>query len=372
VDGLIVAVVAAAQIAGTYAASRHQTDRRSFDALAWLLLLAGPLALLARRKFPATVLTVVYLVTLAYAVRGYAHGPIFLALIVAFFTAVLAGRRAFAIAILAIGYVSFLWMPYWFGRDTAPSWAGIAGLAAWLLVLLAAAEGMRTQRDRAAAAARMRAEEERRRISDERLRIAREVHDVVAHNISMINVQAGVALHLLEERPEQARIALAAIKDASKETLRELRAVLGVLRRVDEEDAPRGPTAGLERLPELLDRTRATGLAVDVEVDGTPRPLPTEVDLAAFRILQEALTNVSRHAGPATAHVRIAFDPHAVVLQVDDTGRGLTQERDGTSGSGITGMRERASALGGDLRVESRPHGGVRVLATLPSEPTTS
>ncbi len=362
-DAGLVAVVAALQIGGTYAASRHQTGRLPFDALAYILLAAGPLALLARRRAPDAVLVFVFLVTLAYEMRGYPHGPIFLALIVAFFTVVMVGHRAVALTVLVAGYVGFLWFTYWFGPDAAPSLAQMAALAAWLLVLFLVSEAIRNRREQAIAAARARAQQQRQQVADERLRIAREVHDVVAHNISMINVQAGVALHLMDERPEQAHIALAAIKDASRETLRELRTVLGVLRRVDE-DAPRSPAPGLDRLDDLAARTRAAGVPVEVDVDGAPRALPTEVDLAAFRILQEALTNVARHAGPATARVRVEYGDDDVTVEVEDDGRGLTNFADG--GSGIVGMRERASALGGTLRVEPGRRGGVRVVARLP------
>ena len=362
-DVALAAVVAALQIGGTCAASRHQTGRLAFDALAFILLAAGPLALLARRRAPDAVLVFVFLVTLAYSMRGYAHGPIFLALIVAFFTVVMAGHRIVALTVLGAGYVGFLWFTYWFGPDRAPTLAQMGALAAWLLVLFLVSEALRNRRDRAIEAARAREQEQSRQVADERLRIAREVHDVVAHNISMINVQAGVALHLIDERPEQARIALAAIKDASRETLRELRSVLGVLRGVDE-DAPRSPAAGLDRLEDLAARTRAAGVPVEVDIEGHPRDLPTEVDLAAFRILQEALTNVARHAGPATARVRVEYGDDDVTVEVDDDGGGLMNANDG--GSGIVGMRERASALGGDLRVEPGPRGGVRVLARLP------
>jgi signal transduction histidine kinase len=242
-----------------------------------------------------------------------------------------------------------------------------AGLAAWLGLLAAAAEIVRVRRERAAEAVRNRKEEERRRATEERLRIARELHDVLGHNISLINVQAGVALHLMDERPEQARTALAAIKEASAETLREMRAVLGVLRQADEE-APRSPAPSVARLDDLLSRAGVAGIQVSTEVRGEPRALPHGVDLAAFRIVQEALTNVTKHAGPAAATVRLTYADRDLVIQVDDDGRGPNGELDRADSSGIRGMRERAEALGGELAAGPRPEGGFRVRARLPLE----
>jgi signal transduction histidine kinase len=210
------------------------------------------------------------------------------------------------------------------------------------------------------------------------MRIARELHDVLAHNISLINVQAGVALHLMDEQPGQSRSALVAIKQASNDALGELRSVLDILRQGDEA-APRSPASGLADLDGLVAGAGATGLEVRTRVEGTPRPLPAGTDLAAYRIVQESLTNVTRHAGPATATVRIAYGRDALTVQVDDDGKGLesaggrpgsdsdrSNRRPDRSGNGIRGMRERVAALGGDLTAGSRPGGGFRVLAHLP------
>jgi signal transduction histidine kinase len=194
------------------------------------------------------------------------------------------------------------------------------------------------------------------------MRIARELHDVLAHNISLINVQAGVALHLMDEQPGQSRSALAAIKQASNDALGELRSVLDVLRQGDEAP-PRAPASGLAQLDSLVAGAGATGLEVRTRVEGTPRPLPAGTDLAAFRIVQESLTNVTRHAGPATATVLVRYGDDLTV-QVDDDGRG--PEAAGGPGNGIRGMRERVAALGGELTTGPRPDGGFRVLARLP------
>jgi signal transduction histidine kinase len=191
---------------------------------------------------------------------------------------------------------------------------------------------------------------------------------VLAHNISMINVQAGVALHLLDERPEQARPALTAIKQASKEALIELRSVLGVLRRVDEEDGSRDPTPTLGRLDDLVARTQATGLSVRLRRRGDAVPLPAPVDVAAFRIVQEGLTNVLRHAAATTATVEIAYVSDALTVLVDDDGGGSAAAQGSPGGRGIVGMRERAESVGGSLEAGPRPGGGFRVRARLPLE----
>jgi signal transduction histidine kinase len=215
---------------------------------------------------------------------------------------------------------------------------------------------------RADEAERTREEEFRRRATEERLRIARELHDVLAHKISLINVQAGAALHRRD--PEQAYAALGAIKDASKDTLRELRTTLGVLRQVDEEQ-PLGPAPSLERLGDLVDQTQEAGLPVKLTVSGERTALPSPVDLAAYRIVQEALTNAVRHAGSATATVLVRYDSERVVVEVCDDGCGIGAPE----GNGIRGMRERAATLGGTLAAGPRPGGGFLVRASLPLRP---
>ena len=374
-DIALAAVIAVVQVAGTLLAGRHQVERESFDLLAGFLLGAGPAALVVRRRFPVAVYATAFAGTLAYVSLGYPRGPIFFSLIVAFLTVVLAGHRVVAWVGLAVGYVAFLWAEVVFQDDSAPGWAALVGLAAWLLVLAAAGEGLRIRRLRAEEAARTREEEARRRAGEERLRIARELHDVLAHNISLINVQAGVALHLMDEQPEQARTALTAIKSASKDALGELRSVLDVLRVTGpggwsmsdaDEGVPRTPTAGLEDLDRLVSGATAAGIDVRVVTEGDPRPLPPSVDLAAFRIVQEALTNVTRHAGQATATISLTYGERGLTVQVEDDGRGAVSNGSG-GGNGIRGMKERATALGGELEAGPKPGGGFRVTASLPA-----
>jgi signal transduction histidine kinase len=366
VDAVIAVVVLAIQVAGTHFAAGKQTDRASLDALGYALLAAGPVTLLVRRRYPVVVLLVVFGTTLAYWSADYPRGPVFLALIVAFITMIMAGYRAVAVAVVVAGWAAFTWVPYLTGAEERPGLAGTLGLLAWLIVLLTIGEVARMSRERAAEKARSREEEALRRASEERLRIARELHDVLAHNISLINVQAGVALHLMDEQPEQARTALSAIRQASKDALGELRSVLEVLRLG--EAPPRTSERGLDDLDGVVSRAAAAGLPVRVEVEGSPRTLPAEVDLAAFRILQEAVTNIARHAGDATATVRVAYGEHDLTVLVEDDGHGGSPNatsRSG-SGSGIAGMRERTAALGGRLEAGPRPGGGFRVWAQLP------
>ena len=363
-------VVGVAQLLFTHLAGRDQVDRYSLDPLGVALLLAGPVALVVRHLYPSAVLIVTLAATLTYWEIGYVRGPIFLALIVAFATAVMHGRRWLAWGSLVVGYVSFLWLGELLDREPAPNLAQVLGLGAWLLALATTTEVIRARRERAAEVGRARQEEARRRASEERLRIAQELHDVLAHNISLINVQAGVALHLIDERPEQARPALAAIKDASKEALDELRSVLDVLRD-GSEAASLAPAPGLAAdLDDLVAKAVAAGVEVTVDVEGDRRPLPPSVDRAAFRIAQEALTNVVRHAGGATATVRVTYADDAVTVEVNDDGTGASvavpDGSGGGSGNGITGMRERAVALGGQLDAGPRAGGGFRVRAWLP------
>jgi signal transduction histidine kinase len=366
VDGALAAGLAAFLTVGTYFASQGQPDRRPFDAGAIALVIVAAGALAWRRRRPVAVLGVVFGAALIYFVVGYANGPIWLALIVAYFTAVVGGHRLAAAVTAAVGFGVFPWLDHLLRDQPGPSLVGMAGLAAWLLVLLGVAEAIRIRRERMVEAARIREEEALRRAGEERLRIARELHDTLGHHLSLISMQSGVALHLNKELPEQARSSLAAIKQASKEALAELRSVLDILRQ-EGEPASRSPTWTLARLQDVVSQAAAAGLVVRTESDGEVRPLPFAVDVAAFRIVQEALTNVARHAGPATATVRISYGDRDLSVQVDDDGRGLSAHGSAPgSGKGLVGMCERVAALGGDLQAGPRPGGGFRVRACLP------
>jgi signal transduction histidine kinase len=286
-------VIMVVQVVGCSVAAREQTGRTELDALGYVLLVVGPALLTLRRRAPVAVAAVTGAVLLVYVTAGYPYGPIFLSVVVAFFSAVVAGHRRAVLITAGVIYMAHLvlagglyrWLPP--SHDSGLTLPGVSASAAWLLVVLAGSELARVRREQAVREQRERAEAERRRVDGERLRIARELHDVLAHSISVVNVQAGVALTLMDERPEQARTALVAIKAASKEALGEVRQVLDTLRA--DGDAPRAPAPGLDRLPELVEQAAGAGLAVDTHVDGPASALPPATDLAAFRIIQVKL-----------------------------------------------------------------------------------
>jgi signal transduction histidine kinase len=371
------AFAAAVQVGGTLGASGHRQAQghhgcwwssschaaTQLNVVGVALLGVGPLALLVRQRQRRAVLAAIFAAALLYVSLGYLQGPNYFALVVAVVSAVRAGDRLAARVAVIAGWVLFLWLPAALGVTGAPTVLAALSIAAWLLVLLAAAEGLRGRQERAAEARRARQEAARRKDDQERLRIARELHDVLAHNISLINVQSGVALHLIDERPEQARIALKAINEASVDALREVRSALEVLRG-SKEEPPRAPTVGLARLDELVSRASAAGVGVSLEVHGDRRPLPASVDLAAFRIVQESLTNIVRHAEAGSAKVQLMYGNGDLTVQIDDDGPGPGEQAVG--GSGIAGMRDRATALGGDLEAGRQPAGGFRVRARFP------
>jgi signal transduction histidine kinase len=361
-DVWITAAVMAAQVVFTTLASHRQTDAAALDGWAYALIVASALPLLVVRTAPTAALAASFVFTAAYWATDYARGPIFLALMLALIATIRAGHRLVGWTTLAVGFGVFLWLPAVFGTGDAEGVAHALGISAWLVVLGLVGEAVRVRSERGAERARVREEEARRRIGEERLRISRELHDVLAHNVSLINVQSSVALHLVDEQPEQARAALAAIKDASAQTLREMRGVLGALRE-EGEALPRGPAPSLERLDELIAQVRGAGVEVDARVEGEPCALPAGVDLAAYRIVQEALTNVRRHAPGASARVRVAYGADGVEVEVDDDGPGSVAV---VAGNGLAGMRERAAALGGELETGPGPCGGFRVVARLP------
>jgi signal transduction histidine kinase len=353
---------------GTFFATRDQTGHGPFDlgTVALVVLAAGALAF--RNRYPVPVLLTVFGTIVVYFAVGYAPGPIWITLIVAYFTAVLQGHRLVAAIVAVAGFLVFSWLDFLLRDAPPPSFLAIAALASWLLVLFGAAEAVRIRRERVAEAFRMREEERRRRASEERLRIARELHDALGHHLSLINVQSGVALHLGQGLPDQVRESLSAIKEASKEGLAELRSVLDILRQ-EGERAPRSPTSTLSRLEDLVSQASAAGLEVRTRTEGEPRPLPFGVEVAAFRIVQEALTNVTKHAGTDSAHVRLTWDRDRVTITVADDGGGARIASDRPPGHGLIGMRERATAVGGTLSAGRRPEGGFHVRAQLPLQP---
>ena len=369
IEVALVGVIGLIEIVGTAIAAQHQPDMIAPGPVGLLLLGAGVAALPFRHRWPVAVLVFVQATTLLYWSLGYARGPIFLALIAALVQAVITGHRRAAVAVVVFGFLAFPWLGVVLDRNDPPTLGGLLLLAAWLTVLVSVAETVRSRRDRARAAAESQAEAARRQATEERLRIARELHDSVAHSLSLINIQAGVALHLIDERPEQAHEALATVKQASKEALVELRSILGVLRQ-DDETAPRAPTPSLRRLDELVERAEAAGLDVRVDVDADLDSLPRNVDLAAFRIIQESLTNVARHSDRPEATVRIRADNGTLAVEIADEGSGhrrpAATDVSVPGGHGIVGMRERAASVGGRLDAGPRPGRGFAVRALLP------
>ncbi len=350
--------------AGAQKAQVHPGDpatRVPLDPLGYALAAAGPLGLLMRRAHPVAALWVTIAATCAFVYQGYSYGPIFLSPIVAIFNAVMAGHRRATWLAAGTFYLFFVSYATWIVPTPLGLWHHGA-VAAVVLLVLTVSEVARARRDQRVERERVEEEEARRQVSEERLTMAQELHDVLGHSISLIHVQASTALHLIDEHPEQARTALATIKQASKDVLTEMRSVLGVLR----EGAPRSPTAGLSRLDELVERS---GPTVTKRVVGTPRPLPPGVERAAYRIVQESLTNVTKHAPGAGATVTLLYRQAELVVRVEDTGATLPVTLgDERGGNGIPGMRERAAALGGSLT--AAPHGhGFRVEARLPVPP---
>jgi signal transduction histidine kinase len=349
------------QVLGSVGAANNQPDRKGIDALAVVLLLIGPAALAVRDRWPVVAVAVTIAAAELYLGAGYPYGPIFLSVVVALVYAVITGNRQRTWIVAGIGYFGFIAASVLDPRRHS-SVASLHFLlvAGWLAGVLATAEVVRVRRDQVIDRRRAAAEEEQRRVGEQRLELAQELHDVLAHNISLINVQASVALHLLDEQPDQARPALTSIKDASHDALQELRTALDVLRRG--EAAPRTPAPTLADLPALLDNVRASGLDIDFQQHGEPAPLSATTELAAYRIVQEALTNITRHAHAHHARVRLGYDD-GVRIEVTDDGVGGTA----APGKGITGMRERAEALGGTVEAGPRQHGGFRVTAHLPA-----
>ncbi len=341
---------------------------------ALLLVLLGGVVLAWRNRYPRLVLCVATAAVVAYSLPGYVNGaPVLLPALALVTIATRFPVRVSTAWALAVTLVLM--------AATAPSnplgtysgsfWLIPADNAVALFVGIAIANRSYVHTARVQQA-RQAALDAQRRVEEERLRIARELHDVVAHTMATITVQAAAATQLLRDRPDEAAESLKAIRAASKDGLRELRAILDVLRTAtgdgDEPADPTQPTPGLSRLDELVTGVRAAGLPVTVTVTGRRRELPAVTDLSAFRIIQEALTNTLRHAGPATAVVTVDYGASAIRVEVTDTGRGLTGHAApaGTAGHGLRGMHERAAAAGGKLEIGPRPAGGFRVAATLP------
>ncbi|MGV9295500.1 sensor histidine kinase [Amycolatopsis sp. NPDC003676] len=341
----------------------------------WVTAAVAGAAVAWWRTRPTLALLTGFAMYVADLLLGTVPAPVFLPLVLMFAATVVLGRRPVAYAVLAAGYALAVSVPVP-GWDS-PSVGSAVGLAAWFLVLAVAAELVRVRRQarrareaELAGEARTRREQALRRAGDERLRIARDLHDVLAHQLALITVQANAGLALLPRDPQAVEQVLTAIKDAGNSALGEVRAVLDALRAPDSGDVPYRPSPRLSQpgdLAELLDGARAAGLRVATEIEDALPSLPVPVDQAAYRIAQEAVTNAIRHAGAgATVGLRLSCADDRLELTVTDDGGGRPRGGVSGGGNGLPGMRERAVAFGGVLTTGPVPGGGYRVAAVLP------
>jgi signal transduction histidine kinase len=341
---------------------------------AYLIVTAAGISLAWRRRWPIGIWAFTVVTVSVYSMLGYVYGAALIAPTIALYEAVSLGRARRAIVLGAVSTVVLMLVGGVFG-PFSPLGGPVEVVPFEMLVAVGMGLATANRRkyvaeiqDRAERAERTRDEEARRRVDTERLRIARELHDVVAHTMATINVQAAAAAHVLVDPPPQAAEAIAAIRSASKEGLRELRAILNLLRQADDQDSVQ-PTPGLGQLDVLVGTVRRAGLATEVRVAGELPRLPPAVDVAAYRIIQESLTNVLRHAGPATATVELAVRDGRLCVHVGDDGvGGVPRQRGAPTGHGLIGMRERAASVGGTLEAGPGPGGGFAVRATLPVE----
>lgn len=374
--GLFVTVI---QVLGAMVPVPVEPVSTPVSGIGYLLLIVSGVSVIARRKRPVAVFAITGVASLIYFAFDFPDRASYLGLFIALYTVAAYGdgHRSLRIAGTGIAVLSAGWLIA--GADVEPvsaiGWVffriGGAVIATMLgesarsrQVMAAAAQ------QRAELAERSRDEEARARVDAERLRIAREVHDTVAHAIAIINVQAGVTAHVLDRRPEQAREALYTIEQTSSRALQEMRAILGVLRNGD----AREPFPGLDQVRELAGKAREAGLDIDLAQPEPLPALPSAVGSAAYRIVQESITNVIRHAGPTRVTVTLETVIDALHIRVTDEGRRTPEPRHPhpTSGRGIAGMRERCRLLGGELDAKPRPGGGFEVIATLPLVPVGS
>ena len=334
-----------------------------FDWISIVLALLGPLALLFRRRYPGPVVAFVAAAACAdFFLSNQNGGPPFVALAFAIILAIRGGARLWAWIAVGTAWVGTVTAGLLLGVNWQPARIAITTLG--ILVTFGIGEGMRTRRENYEEFRRVVAQRKQSEVQAERVRIARELHDVLAHSLSQINVQAGVGLHLMDKQPEKAAQALASIKETSKTALDEVRSVLGVLRAEGGQDpsAPLVPEPDLSRLPGLVASVTSQGVEVSLTTDVTDAP--KAVQLAVYRIVQESLTNVVRHAKATRATVSVSADAGEYVVVVDDNGKGLTDAS--TGGRGLLGMHERAELLGGTLTTGASPLGGLQVTARIP------
>ncbi|MEU6085901.1 sensor histidine kinase [Streptomyces sp. NPDC047085] len=382
-DAAIAAVVLLCMIAGSFVAPDGEHGMswgaRTPDPLSLLLMVLGAAALVLRRRAPKAVLAVTGVLSVIESVTGDPRAPVAMSAVIALYTVASTTDRptTWRVGLLTMTVLTAAAMlagPLpWYAQENL-------AIVAWTGIGATAGDAVRSRRafiqairERAERAERTREEEARRRVAEERLRIARDLHDVVAHHIALVNVQAGVAAHVMDKRPDQAKEALGHVREASRSALNELRATVGLLRQSDDPEAPTEPAPGLSRLEELAGTFRNAGLPVEVARADADTDLPAAVDLAAYRIIQEALTNAQKHAGPgAKAEVSVVRVGSNIEVTVLDDGSDNAPEPATGGGHGLLGMRERVTALGGTLTTGPRYGRGFRVHAILPLQTRTT
>ncbi len=354
-------VVAISLVLGSAGAAVDQVPpHHALDAAAQVILVLGGVMLLLRRRWPDAFLGCEVALSCVYLARGYPNGPLLIMVAVAAF--VFASRRAVWVTLAGVVPAAVLLViadVVGYSQIGMSGRVGAVAQAGWVIIPALIGGLLRETR-----AARARAAEEAaaRRVEQERLRMEREVHDVVGHGLSVISLQAGVALHVLSRRPERARSALEAIQATSREALSELRATLAA----SPAEGASSPM-GLARLAEIVQQVRLAGLSVEIDTGGVVRALPAEVDQVALRVVQESLTNVLRHAGPATAHVQLHYEPERLTVSVGDDGQAGPSVDTAPTGRGLAGLRQRTVELGGSFAAGTESDGGWRVCATLPT-----
>ncbi|YCK40228.1 sensor histidine kinase [Actinomadura sp. ATCC 39365] len=364
VDSAVAVATAVGLVVGSLLVARVG-PQRPLDSVGGLLLVAGAAALAWRRRYPVGVALAAGTTSVAYYGLLYpgifASAPVLLAV----YTVVSLGRRLEGV-VVAVVYAAALYLVIAVPRGSYEVHDGVLWNAGFLVASVVIGAMAATQRaylaaveQRAAEAERTREEAALRRASEERLWIAQELHDTITHSISVINVQAGVAAHLMERDPTQAKDGLMAIKETSQDVMCELRATLGVLRQADDGGKP-----GIDRIPILVERAQRAGLQAVLDRQGEPRPLSEAADRAAYRIVQEALTNALRHSPQAAVTVCLTYQPDTLALRVADDGEAAHPSPG--SGMGLIGMRERAIAAGGSLTAGPRPGGGFLIEGVLP------
>jgi len=356
---MAVALAALGALSAATAQSWGTVSERATDATGFALVIATGLVLVVRRRWPVATLAVATVLTSAYLVAGYPYGLILLSFSVAVYTVARHLRLRDALP-LSVGALLLLLTHLLTNSAALPGVLGLVPATAWVAVPFSAGATVRQTRESAAQA---RAEAIRQRVDDERLRVAQEVHDIVGHGLAAIKMQADIALHVLEKKPEQAGTALETISRTSGEALDELRATLAVVRRTGS-DGTRAPAPSLARIEDLRRRMAASGIDVHVETTGELRALPAVVDVAGYRIVQESLTNVLRHSSARQATVAVRYETDAVRIMVANPADGGTHHGEGL---GIAGMRQRVVALGGTFSAAPTTDGRFEVRASLPT-----